>query len=155
MPGLADEQIRGELLMRLRQEAGLARAEVARRVGVWDSASVAAWERGRQQPSPANVPLLAAALSVPPLDLFEVVGTPSMSVLRRVSGLTLTELAERAEMSYARCQRIEKGLTEPTREDEARLSAALGVGLRVLRAAVRGSGHTAAATRKPTTSAGP
>jgi transcriptional regulator with XRE-family HTH domain len=58
---LADERIRGDLLARLRHEAGLTRAPIARQVGVWDSASVAAWERGRQQPAPANVPLLASA----------------------------------------------------------------------------------------------
>jgi transcriptional regulator with XRE-family HTH domain len=153
--GLSAEPIRGSLLMQLRQEAGLTRAAVARHVGVWDSASVAAWERGKQQPAPVNVPLLAAALGVAPLDLFEVVGAPSLGMLRRAAGLTLTELAEQAGVPYTRCQRIETGLMVPTGDDVARLSTALGVRHKVLRAAVGGVCHTAAATKKPTTSGGP
>lgn len=156
MDRLAAGEIRGALLQRLRGEAGLTRSEVARRVGVWDSASVAAWERGRQQPAPVNVPLLAAALGVEPLDLFEVTDTPCMSVLRRAAGLTLTQLAATAGMSYARCQRIEKGLIDPCATDVARLASALGTAQKRVRAAVLVSGQTpVAATRNPSTNAGP
>jgi transcriptional regulator with XRE-family HTH domain len=151
---LADERICGELLMRLRQDAGLTRAEVARRVAVWDSASVGAWERGMQQPSPAKIPLLAAALGVKPLDLFAITDAPSLSVLRRAAGLTLTELASRAAMSYTKCRRLEKGLLDPTGDDERRLAASLSVRLKDVRAAVRAR-HAAAAMRNPTTRPGP
>ena len=150
---LADERIRGELLMRLRQDAGLSRAEIARRVSVWDRASVRAWERGTQQPSPAKIPLLASALGVKPVDLFEMT-QPSLGVLRRAAGLTLTGLAARTGMSYAKCQRLEKGLLEATDDDERRLAAALRVRLKGVRAAARVT-HTAAAMRKPTTRPGP
>jgi transcriptional regulator with XRE-family HTH domain len=143
-------------LEQLRIEAGLSRGEVARRVGVWDSASVSAWERGRQQPAPANVPLLAAALGVAPLELFDVPGTPSVGVLRRAAGLTLMELAQKAGLAYVRCQRIEKGLFEPTADDIQRLAAALGETVQRVEAAVRATAHAeAAATRKPSTSEGP
>lgn len=153
---LPAEEIPGPLLQRLREEAGMTRSEVARRVGVWDSASVAAWERGRQQPAPVNVPLLARALGVQPLDLFEPAGTPSVGVLRRAAGLTLTQLAAKAGLSYARCQRIEKGLVEPSTEDVARLASAIGATQKRLRAAVHAAGQTAAAaTKSPSTSAGP
>jgi transcriptional regulator with XRE-family HTH domain len=100
---LTDERIRGDLVARLRHEAELTRDAIARRVVVWDSASVAAWERGRQQPSPAKVPLLAAALGVKPLDLFAITRAPPLSVLRRAASLTLTEVASRVGMSYAKC----------------------------------------------------
>jgi transcriptional regulator with XRE-family HTH domain len=152
---LAAEEIRGVLLQRLRWEAGLTRSEVARRVGVWDSASVAAWERGRHQPAPANVPLLAAALRVEPLDLFEVTDIPSLSVLRRAAGLTLTQLAAKAGLSYARCQRIENGCVEASVEDITRLASAVGATRPRLRAATRAARQATAATRNPSTSAGP
>jgi transcriptional regulator with XRE-family HTH domain len=123
---------------------------------VWDSASVAAWERGRQQPAPGNVPRLASALGVRPLDLFELTGTPSVAVLRRAAGLTLAQLAANTGLSYARCQRIEKGLVKPCTSDVARLASALGATQKSLRAAVRAADQTAAAaTRNPNASAGP
>ena len=153
---LARDEIPGRLLRRLREEAGLTRSEVARLVGVWDSASVAAWERGRQQPAPVNVPLLAAALGVEPVDLFELTGTPTVAVLRRAAGLTLTQLAAKAGLSYTRCREIEKGLIAPRTEDVARMATAIGTTRPRLRAAVHATGHAAAAaTKNPSTSAGP
>jgi len=155
---LADPRIEGTLLRRLRQKAGLTQAEVARRVGVRDGARVRAWERDDEQPLPGNVPRLAAALGVSAGDLFGVSGRPSLAIMRRIAGLTLTELARNTGMAYARCQRIEKGLLSPNDEDAARLAAALGVEVSGVRQALSrdaGSAQIAAAMRKPTTSAGP
>lgn len=125
------------------------------RVGVWDGGSVAAWERGRKQPSPAKIPRLADALGVKPLDLFEVTGHPPLEVLRRAAGLTLIELAGLSGLPYSRCERLEKGTIEPADEDERRLAGALGVRVKDVHAAVLAARHAAAAMRKPTASAGP
>ena len=155
---LADPRIDGALARRLRQQAGLTQAEVATRVGVRDGARVGAWERGDEQPSPGNVPRLAAALGVRTAELFDVSAAPCLAVLRRIAGLTLMKLAGSAGMPYARCQRLEKGLLSPTDDDAVRLAAALGVEVIDVRQALRraaASVQTAAATRKPTTSAGP
>ena len=155
---MADPRIDGALLRRLRQKAGLTQAEVAMRVGVRDGARVRAWERDDEQPLPRNVPRLAAALGVSATDLFGVSGAPCLAITRRIAGLTLTELARNAGMAYARCQRIEKGLLSPSDDEAARLAAALGVEVSGVRQALSrdaGSAQTAAATMKPTTSAGP
>lgn len=152
---MADGQIRGEWLMQLRLQAGLGRTELAHRVQVWDRATVGAWERGDQQPSRRKVPLLADALGVRPLDLFELDGPPSLSTLRRAAGLTLMQLAARTDMSYARCQRLEKGLLIPTVAERARLAEALGVRRKDIQVATDSPGHHTAATRKNTASAGP
>jgi len=154
----ADPRIDGALLRRLRQQAGLTQAELANLVRVRDAARVGAWKRGDEQPSPGNVPRLAEALGVRAAELFDVSDGPCLAIMRRIADLTLMELAGNAGMAYARCQRLEKGLLSPTDDDAAGLAAALGVEVIDVRQALRqahGSAQTAAATRKPTTSAGP
>ena len=152
---MADGRIRGEWLMTLRQQAGLGRTELARRVNVWDRATVGAWEHGVQQPSARKIPLLADALGVRPLDLFELDSPPSLATLRRAAGLTLMQLAARTDMSYARCQRLEKGLLIPSSAERARLAAALGVRRKDIQSAAHRVDHHTAATRKESASAGP
>ena len=114
-------------------------------MNVWDRATVGAWEHGVQQPSPRKIPLLANALGVRPLDLFELDTPPSLATLRRALGLTLMQLAGRTDRSYARCHRLEKGLLMPSSTERALLAAGLGVRKKDIQAAVHRDGHHTAA----------
>ena len=54
----------GDVLLRLREAAGLTQRELADRAGA-SQKSVSSWEAGERVPSPAALARLAAALGVP------------------------------------------------------------------------------------------
>lgn len=156
---LAEGQFRGSVLRQARQHAALTQAELALRAGVRDGARIRSWERGVDQPSAVHVPRLAVALGIHALELYEVdQAAPPLGVLRRVAGLTLIGLSRKTGLTYARCQRIEKGVVKPTNTDTASLARALGVSRSQLKrslASPAAGSQLAAATRNPTASAGP
>jgi transcriptional regulator with XRE-family HTH domain len=134
---LAGVQFRGAVLRRARELAGLTQAELAFQAGVFDDARVRSWERGAEQPSAAKVSRLARALGIDALELYGGdPARPPLALLRRVAGLTLMELARQTGLTYARCQRIEQGIVEPTTTDITSLANALGVTVAQLKQSV-------------------
>lgn len=111
-----------------RLRKGLTQAAVARAVGLSSDAQVWRWEHGQDEPAPRALPALAKVLGVSALDLFERDDGPTdLRVLRKASGLTLTEMARQSGITYTRYRGIELGRLTPQADEVERLASQLGV----------------------------
>jgi transcriptional regulator with XRE-family HTH domain len=132
-------RFRRETLLAARERAGITRSELGRLIGDRDGARVRSWETGLDQPRPSLIPALAEALDVSPLALLDVdEAAPPLRAVRIAAGLTLTELARRAEVTYGVCQRLDAGRMIPSDESSvARVAGVLGLSVEELKAAAR------------------
>jgi transcriptional regulator with XRE-family HTH domain len=89
---------------------------------------ISAWERGVDAPTAPYVPLLARALTIDPLILFDVdPAAPPFAVLRIVRGWTLSALAEETGLNYSSLHRWSRGVAPIPDEAAARLAKALRI----------------------------
>lgn len=134
---MADARFSGSVLRDARERAGLTRSQLASLAGLRHGDRVASWERGADQPAAGKVPQLARALGIEAIALYDAdPASPPLAVLRRIAGLTRTELARRSGLAYARCQRIENGGRRATEADMQTLATAIGVSIGVIRRAL-------------------
>ncbi|WAX58489.1 helix-turn-helix domain-containing protein [Jatrophihabitans cynanchi] len=101
--------------------------EVARRVRVMQD-RISAWERGVDAPTAPYIPMVARALKINPLDLFDVdPAAPPFTALRLVRGWTLTALAQETGINYSSLHRWSRGVAPMPNEAAAKLAKALHV----------------------------
>lgn len=137
---VAAPRFRSSALRRLREGLGLTRQQLAERAGVRSGDRIGSWERSVDQPSASHVPRLARVLGVRVVDLYDVDSAdPPLAVLRIAAGLTLAAMSEVTGLPYARCQRLDKGVTVLDEEVAGRLALALDVSAEQLRRAARRS----------------
>lgn len=118
--GVADWQLRGDVLAKAREAAGLSRRELAAAINVGDLGRVALWERGEARPQARMIPLVAAALGVEPMSLLTGSSKdPDLTRLRVAAGFNLEEMAARTGLPITSYHRLERrgapqGGVEPT-----------------------------------------
>lgn len=89
---------------------------------------ISAWERGVDAPTAPYVPLLARALNIDPLILFDVdPAAPPFAVLRVVRGWTLSALAEETGLNYSSLHRWSRGVAPIPDDAAAKLAKALRI----------------------------
>jgi transcriptional regulator with XRE-family HTH domain len=123
--------------------------QLARSIGS-DQARVSEWERGLFSPRPGQVPALAGAVGVDPLQLLDIDSQgPELEALRLAAGLSLQTIAAAVGTSVSRYRRIERGarLEDPPGELVERLASVLSVPPGTVRAAVDISRRAAASRR--------
>jgi transcriptional regulator with XRE-family HTH domain len=128
----------GARLAAARVAAGMTQEQLARSIGS-DQARVSEWERELFSPRPEQVPVLAAAVGVDPLQLLDIgADGPELETLRLAAGLSLQAIAAAAGTSVSRYRRIERGarLENPPDELVERLARVLSVPSGTVRAAI-------------------
>jgi transcriptional regulator with XRE-family HTH domain len=93
-----------------REHAGLTQHELARLVGVAGGERVSRWELGTSEPRPDLLLKLARILAIPASDLIHHDGeSPDLRALRLRVGLSVSELADRTNLSMPTYLRWEAG----------------------------------------------
>jgi transcriptional regulator with XRE-family HTH domain len=83
-----------------REKAGLTQHELARLVGVAGGERVSRWEAGRSTPQPELLVKLARALGIATRRLIRLDGeVPDLRAVRLQAGLTVPDLADRANLT--------------------------------------------------------
>jgi transcriptional regulator with XRE-family HTH domain len=128
----------GRMLRARRERAGLSVSELARRAEVAPQ-DVSKYESGTMKPGPGRLAALAECLGVKPLDLVDrsELGE-GFKALRAAAGFTQAELVKRSgpDMTLSRLKSLELGsVRRLPHSDAAALAAALGTGVKDVRAA--------------------
>ncbi len=106
---MADWDLRGDVLARARQAAGLSQRALATAINMADEDRVGLWERGEARPQARVLPLIAAQLGVDPLSLLAgEPDNPDLTRLRVAAGLNLKEMAERVGLPITSYHRLER-----------------------------------------------
>lgn len=106
---MADWELRGDMLTRLRQAAGMSQRALAATINVADGDRVGLWERGEARPQARVVPLIAAALGVDPLSLLAGDSAePDLTRIRVAAGLNLKDMAARTGLAITSYHRLER-----------------------------------------------
>ena len=119
----------GQRLVAARVAAGLTQQQLADTVGV-ARPLVSDWERGTTRPRASNVPAVAAAIGIDPLELVaDDYHQLDLEALRLAAGLSRQALAEAAGMTFPRYQRLEAGerASDPPADLVRRLARILSV----------------------------
>ncbi len=126
----------GERIKALRELKGLTQEELAEKIGTLEAA-ISRWERGKNEPFPKQIPLLARELEVDaalivlgkPLEvaLAELTTGERIKALREIKGLTQEELAEKIGTVKATISKWERGENEPYPQNIQRLAKELKV----------------------------
>jgi transcriptional regulator with XRE-family HTH domain len=99
----------GGRLAAARLAAGLTQEQLAAAISSSES-RVSEWERGLFSPRPELIPVVAAAVGVPPLQLLDSgPAGPELESLRLAAGLSLQAIAAAAGTSVGRYRRMERG----------------------------------------------
>jgi len=97
-------------LREARENAGLTQHELARLIGAAGGERVSRWELGTSEPRPEFIAKLARTLGLPALQLIRFEGEgPDLRALRLQAGLTVSELADRTNLSVPTYLRWESG----------------------------------------------
>lgn len=106
---LSDWELRGDVLAKARQAAGLSQRALASAISMADADRVGFWERGEARPQARLIPLIAEQLGLEPLSLLDGdPDEPSLPRLRVAAGLNLKEMAERAGLPITSYHRLER-----------------------------------------------
>lgn len=106
---MAEWLLRGDVLARARDAAGLSQRALAEAIHMTDEDRIRLWERGEARPQPRVIPLLAQALRVDPLDLLGGASdTPDLTRLRVAAGMTLHDMAARVGLPVTSYHRLER-----------------------------------------------
>ena len=141
----------GAKLAAARLAAGMTQEQLARSIDS-DQTRVSEWERGLFSPRPEQVPALAAAVAVKPLELLDIPAEgPDLEAFRLAAGLSLQAIAAAVETSVSRYRRMERGeRLEPPPDDLIdRLADVLSLSSDTIRTAIDVA-RQAAATRHQT-----
>jgi transcriptional regulator with XRE-family HTH domain len=140
----------GARLAAARLAAGMTQEQLARSIGS-DQTRVSEWERGLFSPRPEQVPALAAAVGVNPLQLLDIQPEgPELEALRLAAGLSLQAIAAAVGTSVSRYRRMERGerLQAPPEDLIDRLSSVLAVPSGTVRAAIEVARRVTASRRQ-------
>ncbi len=130
----------GERLRRARLRVGISQAELARRIGLSNSATVSQWERGAASPgSPHLLRALGEAVRTKPARLLQrPPGGPGLRWLRYAGGLGVPELAAAIGVAASTVSRWEhEGLADPEPATIAAVAQALDASETDVRRALR------------------
>lgn len=130
--------IRGEKIRQLREERDCSLAEFAAKAGISVS-YLSEIERGAKRPSLKTIDKIAVALNVPKSQLVEVSGDSKgvalgekLRLLREQKQWTLSEFAEKADVSISYLSEIERGNVYPAIDTLKRIARTLDVSLQDL-----------------------
>ncbi|NLL18140.1 MAG: helix-turn-helix domain-containing protein [Clostridia bacterium] len=130
--------IKGEKIRQLREERDCSLAEFAAKAGISIS-YLSEIERGAKKPSLKTIEKIAVALNIPKSQLVEVSGDSKgvslgekLRLLREQKKWTLSEFAQKADVSVSYLSEIERGNVYPAVDTLKRISKALNVSLQDL-----------------------
>ena len=138
LPPLGSETLPTARSLRIvRERRGLSRRELATAVGV-SAATVAHWECDRRALPLTRVAVLAAALTIEPARLVDMLTTtrprdttvtPLFAQMRRKAGMTQRQVAQALGVSYGAVSAWERGIRKPTWPQLRRLSQLYRLGV--------------------------